>query len=36
MAAALMVGVLLMMTGLTALVLGFVMAYVEARKGWQR
>lgn len=33
---ALLIGVLLMMTGLAALVLGFVTAYVEARKGWQR
>lgn len=32
---ALLIGVVLMMTGLTALVLGFVTAYVEARKGWQ-
>lgn len=33
---ALLIGVLLMMTGLTALALGFVTAYVDARKGWQR
>lgn len=36
MAGALMVGVVLMMTGLMLLVLGFVTAYDMARKGWQR
>ena len=36
MAAALLVGVLLMFAGLMTLGLGFATAYAEARKGWTR